>query len=444
MAKSKRPKAAEVGPVRLTIMASRGSRDGDRWYWRARRKGERDTVWTGWATRDEAMAAVARLVTRGLPGPARFESRTAPRTIGELVERYLDYRKGHVWKGDPSRKPKADHLILPSSYYKYETSGRHIKAWLDDVPLGAVSSDVLTNYITNRRQADTKPARSDRTVERELALLRFAWIWARSRGWVTGELPRVMPASVEGYVNNHRTPRPDDARVVIALLPGDYRLAAELMAYCGARIREITEKLRLEHIDVQADKILIHGKRSTLRAIPISPWHRAELARRKAAGDPKDLLIQAPPHELEQRRGDFRGLYVPTFTSKLRRACKAAGVPVFTAHGLRRMVDTALYDSNVDPGTSGTILGHSPEVALRAYRQVRQARMRKALKAAGLDALLRPLEEGNVITLPGIERSESGVDLSTVSHEKLLQELLRRQQRDTEDSKDMSRDAAGA
>jgi hypothetical protein len=96
MAKSKRPKAAEVGPVRLTIMASRGSRDGDRWYWRARRKGERDTVWTGWATRDEAMAAVARLVTRGLPGPARFESRTAPRTIGELVERYLNYRKGHV------------------------------------------------------------------------------------------------------------------------------------------------------------------------------------------------------------------------------------------------------------------------------------------------------------------------------------------------------------
>ncbi len=76
--RANKPKPAEVGEVRLTVMASRGCQQGDRWYWRARRKGERDTLWTGWASRDEAMAAVARLVARGLPSPARWEAHAAP------------------------------------------------------------------------------------------------------------------------------------------------------------------------------------------------------------------------------------------------------------------------------------------------------------------------------------------------------------------------------
>ena len=434
MAKSKHTKAAEVGPVRLTAMASRGSKDGDRWYWRARRKGERDTVWTGWATRDEAMAAVAKIVARGLPGPAHHENRIAPRTVGDLVNRYLDYRKGHVWHGDPRKKPKARHCIQPSSYYKYEIHVRHIIAWLDDVPLGAVSSDVLSMYITNRRQADSRPSKSDRTVERELAFLGYAWIWARTRGWTTGELPRVMPATIEGYVNNHRTPTIDEVRAVLGHLDGDYRLAVELMAYCGARSREITEKLLIGDVDLDASLLHIHGKGGAVREVPISPWHRAELTRRKAEGQPEDLLVRAPPRELALRRGEWCGLYAPTLKQKLARACLAAKVPVFTPHGLRRMVDDALYDSNIDPGTSSKILGHSPEVALRSYRQVRQGRMREALRGAGLDAMLRPDENETVIPLPGVYRSESGPDLSEVPRDVLIDELRRRRQAGTEGS----------
>ena len=60
MSKNTRPKPAEVGEVRLGVL--RGPRADGRWYWRARRKSMRDTVWTGWATRDEAMQAVAELV----------------------------------------------------------------------------------------------------------------------------------------------------------------------------------------------------------------------------------------------------------------------------------------------------------------------------------------------------------------------------------------------
>jgi len=427
-AKTAKPKPAEVGPVRLTVMASRGSKDHGRWYWRGRRKAERDTIWTGWATRDEAMAAVAKLVARGLPSSAPSEGRVAPRTVGELASRYLAYRKGHVWHGDSRKKPKAKRCILPNSFYKYELHVRHLIAWLDDVPLGQLTADLMSTYVTNRRQADSRPAKSDRNVERELAFLGYAWIWARTRGWVTGELPRVLPASTDGYVNNHHTPRTEEVKAVLPRLQGDYRLAAELMTYCGARIREITEKLFIGDVDLDADALHLQGKRGKVRTVPINPWHRAELARRKAEGQPGDLVIQAPPEELALRRGSFRGLYASTFTHKLARACQAVGVPVFTAHGLRRMVDDALYDSNIDPGTSSKILGHSPEVALRAYRTVRQAKMREAMRGAGLDALLRPETEDNVIPLPGAAQVQPAPDLSDLPTDQLLAELLRRQQ----------------
>lgn len=81
-----RPKPAEVSGMRITVVC--GPKDG-RWYWRGRRKGQRDTVWTGGATRNEAMAEVARLVTRGLPEAAQT-SRAELRSVHDQLAAMLD------------------------------------------------------------------------------------------------------------------------------------------------------------------------------------------------------------------------------------------------------------------------------------------------------------------------------------------------------------------
>lgn len=444
MARStKRPKPAEVGPVRLTVV--RGPRTDGRWYWRARRKSERDTVWTGWATRDEAMAAVAQEVARGRLPSSPSAAIEAPRTVGELLSAYLGARKAQIWCGDLREKPQARGVIAQATYDKYMFSARHLVCWLGDVLLARLDAVLLATYVVNRRHHDERPALSDRTVHGELNLLNIAWRWARDRGWVTGVLPAVLHPDQERYVYNRRTPTAVEVRSVLPHLPGDTRLAVELWAWTGARLSEITKKLLLRDIDLETDQLTLYGKRGKTRLVPIHPDHRELMANRKRAGAPDDPLLSAPQEQLARRNGGDTTMSAGTLRYQLARACEAAGVPCFTPHGLRRFVDDLLYDANIDPGTTSQILGQSPEVALRSYRTVRSGRKRQAMISAGLGAVLRR-EEDNVIRLPGADVGEEtpALDLSQVPLAALHAELHRRECAQADDGlPERARAAAG-
>ena len=81
----------------------------------------------------------------------------------------------------------------------------------------------------------------------------------------------------------------------------------------------------------------------------------------------------------------------------LKRACEAAQVRRFTPHGLRRHAVDSLIRAGIDVGTAARLLGHSPEVMLRAYRQPTMTDMRDALSRTGLGTL----PEGKVLVFPG-------------------------------------------
>ncbi len=81
----------------------------------------------------------------------------------------------------------------------------------------------------------------------------------------------------------------------------------------------------------------------------------------------------------------------------LGRACTRAGVPRFTAHGLRRLAVDAMVRSGVDVATAAGFLGHSVSVMLGHYRQVSREDKRQALASTGLAEVPR----GEVVPFPG-------------------------------------------
>lgn len=89
---------------------------------------------------------------------------------------------------------------------------------------------------------------------------------------------------------------------------------------------------------------------------------------------------------------------------RLRRACKAASVPVFTPHGLRRLVVDRMARGGVDVATAASLTGHSVEVMLRYYRQVSDEDRRRAVLAAGLGQFP---SGGEVIEGPWAERADT-------------------------------------
>ena len=87
--KMKRPKFT-VGPVK--VRATRGPKDDGSWYWRAvvYRDAAEHTLWSGWATRDQAEADLAGRVAAGDTEPKdKAATEALPRTIGDLMECWM-------------------------------------------------------------------------------------------------------------------------------------------------------------------------------------------------------------------------------------------------------------------------------------------------------------------------------------------------------------------
>jgi integrase len=179
------------------------------------------------------------------------------------------------------------------------------------------------------------------------------------------------PAAAVSKARSRRTPLelPSTEQfeaVVRAVAAGRSRWArncadlVRLLAYSGARLREATA-LRWCHLDEARGRLAIPGTKSTssYRWIPIFPALGALLAEMRAgrAGEPRDASIA--------RVGECRG--------SLRAACRAAGVPPLTHHGLRHLFATRCIESGVDIPTVSRWLGHSDggALALKTYGHLR-------------------------------------------------------------------------
>lgn len=131
----------------------RESEHGPQWYWRARREGERDDMWSGWGTRAFVQERLAELVAEGVPAPRRRESNADVRTLCDLLDLWVDRQR---------QRPD----LRPATVDHYNKCGRHIVAWLREVDLRRVDRDTLERFRDDR----LREGASRRLVVQELTI----------------------------------------------------------------------------------------------------------------------------------------------------------------------------------------------------------------------------------------------------------------------------------
>ncbi|MCB9762265.1 MAG: tyrosine-type recombinase/integrase [Alphaproteobacteria bacterium] len=306
------------------------------------------------------METVARLIASGLL--EREDPRPSTRTMHDLLDLWLE-----------QQERRRD--LSPQSVKNYTRCCRHAVAWLGELRPDDLGRLTLERYRNQRLGEGAAP----RTIQQELIVLRMAWRWAGDAGLIPDRALPSVKIKVQGYVANHHTPSPADAARVIALLDGEDQLAAQLLATTGARVSEVTGLKRCD-VDPRTRRVTLRGKTGA-RVFPLPEPIFALVADR----------IDGSARPLFDWTTSVPGSRVRV---ALQKACLRLGVPVFTPHGLRRMVVDQMIRSGVDVSTAASLTGHSVEVMLRHYRKVSEADRVEAVAKAGLGVLGGKVIEG--------------------------------------------------
>lgn len=262
--------------------------------------------------------------------------------------------------------------IAQSTRHEYCRIAEHLIAW----PAGPEAAATLSEYVGARRAAGTAP----RTIALELRVLSVATRWAQRQ--LGAPPPPVMPRlriDPRVFVLNHRTPTPAEAAAALRAMPlDDWHLAARLIAATGARVGEVLA-LRSVDLDRSTRRLALGASegaaKTGVRWFPLDAATFRALGGRGGRGNASLF--------------DFGGVVAPiqALRRRIYAACKAANVPPFTPHGLRRMVVGRLLRAQVDPATAAALTGHSITVMLKYYRDVTDEDRRAAAERAMLGVL---------------------------------------------------------
>lgn len=376
MSKKKRPEPVSLGWARASVV--RGPRADGRWYWRIRAKGSRQTVWTGWATTEEATVEVGRELASG-PAPRPSEPEVGrPETLDDLLCDWLAHQE---------RKRDAG-TIAPLTYSSYKTIVQHWRAEAAaSVLLNALSLPDLEETALIWKASGLAP----RTINGYIEAVGYALNWGAQRGYCRKLRTREARLKVDGYVNNSRTPTPAEVGRIAAQMHEPYKSLLLIEAWTGARVSEVAALTPDSYLDAETSLVLSgrdsererRGKTGT-RVVPLPPEAVPVLRALQASALEADApyLVPLPKY------------VTGAMNQALRRACKAAKVERFTNHGLRRMVVMRLLDGGVDLKTISTITGHSIQTLLKDYVRPDEDRRRAAVVQSGLGTFDK---EGTVV-----------------------------------------------
>ena len=200
--------------------------------------------------------------------------------------------------------------------------------------------------------------------------------WLRSERYANATINRKATALRKFYgdvlekyklppaPNGEPHPLPElmkDVRKMLAVTTGEVHLAIALMGFAGLRV---SETLALDWPDITDDEIVVYGKGSKIRRVPLAP----ELRHALAAHYPSARLITM------SERG-------------LRKAVTVAGEKALidrpvSSHDLRMTFGTVVYNYCKDIRVVQELLGHASSKTTERYTGVTQAAKSAAVTGA--------------------------------------------------------------
>ena len=355
------------GKFNLTVDKNRG-RQGGRHYWRARTRGRnRKVIWAGWATRDDAIENAMEAANHpesdsNQSGIVKLE------TIHDLMAAWMASKEANT-------------ELSPKTIIHYEKAARHSVQELVGHRLRVFGQRQLENYRNIRSKQNASP----RLIVQEFKVLRMAWKWAQDCGHIDlRDLPKVA-VKVDGYVRDRVNPDRYCVDQVIEKLDGEWRRFVEILALTGARPSEVS-RLKVSDYDPRKRILKLDGKTGE-REFPV-PKKDAHIFNGIPSSPDADLLRLGVASKNQVLR------------DRLTKACDAAGVKRFTPYGLRRMVVSQMIRSGVDPATAASVTGHSVEVMLKVYYEVKAEDIRRAILMADLGT---PTASKKVLEFPGTD-----------------------------------------
>lgn len=257
----------------------------------------------------------------------------------------------------------------------YRPALRRAKDAFGDRPISKITAKEVEEYIR-----DFSGGRARKTVSTQLQVIRQICQKAQVAG-VIAYNPAAAVSPPKNLPQMHRSaPTPQEIQLIKDSLSAPFGLFAYLIYYTGCRRGEA---LALKGSDIDRKKNVIHITKSVYhlgnnphlkqpksaagnRVVPLL----APLAKALPARLPKSAYLFAEPDGSLLSNDHFTALY-----NEYR---KSSGVTV-TPHQIRHGYATALLESDVDPKTAQTLLGHAQlSTTMDIYTHVRDDRIRQA------------------------------------------------------------------
>ena len=257
-----------------------------------------------------------------------------------------------------------------NTYESYAFDLECFKNYFKDKKIDSIKENDIVEYLKYLKEEKNLTPRS---IERHLTTLRGLFKYLVKMEILKYDITKnIDNLKIGKHLPNTLTVDEVELLMNIPLdNPFNYRTKAmlELMYGSGLRVSELVN-LTLNDIDLYNDTILIHGKGSKERIVPLGDYAKEYLAEylkvrnsliKRKNGNPDKLFLNN--HGLPITRNGFNFL--------LNKLLKEKGIEkIVTPHTLRHSFATHMLDNGADLRTIQELLGHSDIVTTRIYTHV--------------------------------------------------------------------------